>query len=447
MKKLAAMLLTVLLLLGPAMPVMANSAPISRGTINTVTYLRWGKGELFPTLALVGPGRTFDVFEYDKDWVMVLYDTWLSQGTDFTTHSFYCFVKRADITCDPPLENEDSEKADTGLGKRKGKSRKPKPTATATAGASASVAASQTATASKEPEPSVEVVDDEEYDWIIRTPGLCSVTIPYQEANITVSFALMAQKAGGTSPSSAPAFNHGIRTPYAAMGAYQMLSPMADILENMGVSGFLQGSGGVDVSGQTSGSKFYLDTGAMDPALVNFTVRMQGQYTLNPKVTGENASGEFSASGSMPLDLPVQLRKAGGGYSFVLVGMRPGGGDLTFPAVLEKTFADPDRWDKEARDADRRREEADRMLKELKEKIKQRTQEEYQKKQAEKANEESRVTEPIIVKDSQGNDVELAPLVPVTEDPLAPLVPVTDDLLAPLVPTPDEEVADFPSRP
>ena len=467
MKKLLALLLSVLLLL-PAMPAAAapeakanalpNSDPISHGTINKVTYLRWGKSELFPTLALVGPGQEFDVYEYDKDWVMVLYDTWVSQGmSGGSSQSFYCYVKRADITCDPVLEGDESDKADTGPGKRKGKKPKPMPTAGASADATAPQVSSDS---SAEPEPTVEVTDDEEYDWIIRTPGTCNVTVRYQESVITCSFALMAQKAGGTAPSSDPTYNHSMHTPYAAMGVFQMVSPMADVLENLGVSGFLQGTGGVEIIGQTAGAKFFLDTGAMDPALVNFTLNMQGQYTINPKVTDGNLTGELSMSGQMPFPLPVQLKKSGSGYKFVLVGMRPGGGDLTFPAVLEKTFADPDRWDKEAKEADRRRKEADRLLKELLEKIKKQTQDEYNKQQQQGAGEESADTDPMTVPGEKGEDIPLAPLVTedplaplVSEDPLAPLVSedplaplTTEDPLAPLVPSGDEDVNDFPSR-
>ncbi len=461
MKKAISLLLCLLLLFpagaGLAEPAARpNSEAISHGTINKVTYLRWGKSELFPTLAMVGPGQEFDVYEYDKDWVMVLYETWVSQGmSGGSSQSFYCFVKRADITCDPELEGDESDKADTGPGKRKGKKPKPKPTAGSSAEATAPQASPDGST---EPEPSVEV-DEEEYDWIIRTPGTCSVTVEYQQAVITCSFALMAQKAGGTAPSSDPAFNHNMHTPYAAMGVFQMVSPMASVLENMGVSSFLEGTGGVEIIGQTAGSKFYLDTGAMDPALVNFTINMQGQYTLNPKVTDGNLTGQLSMSGEMPFQLPVQLKKAGSGYQFVLKGMKPGGGDLTFPAVLEKAFADPDRWDKEAKEADRRRKEADRLLKELLEKIKKQTQDEYNKQQG-GAGGDSETTGPMTVPGEDGEDIPLAPLVTddplaplVSEEPLAPLVSeeplaplVTEDPLAPLTPTGDEEVHDFPSR-
>lgn len=472
MKRLLALLLTVMML-GQALPAGAapaakrpNSDPIAEGTINKVTYIYWGKGEMFPVLALVGPGKKLDVYEYDKNWVMVLYDTWVSQGYSGSAQSFYGYVKRADITCDPELTGDESAKADTGPGKRKGKKPKPQPTA----GASAEPTAPQeSAGESAEPEPTVETVDDEEYDWIIRTPGMCNVTIQYQQATITCSFALMAQKAGGTAPSSDPAFNHGMHTPYAAMGAYSMVAPMQSIIENMGeASQFLQGSGGVEIIAQTAGAQFFLDTGAMDPALVNFTINMDAVATLNPKVTDGNITGQYEQTINMPYTLPVQLKKAGGGYKFVLVGMKPGGGNLEFPAVLEKAFADPDRWDKEAKNADKRREEAEKLRKKMLEKLKKQMQDEYKKQQEDKTKADSESTDPMTVPGENGEDIPLAPLV--TEDPLAPLVTVeplatlgtveplatlgteeplatlgTEEPLWPLTPQNGEEVNGFPS--
>jgi hypothetical protein len=141
--------------------------------------------------------------------------------------------------------------------------------------------------------------------------------------------------------------------------------------------------------------------------------------------------------------------------------MKPGGGDLTFPAVLEKTFADPERWDKEAKDADRRREEAERLRKKLLEKIKKQMQDEYNRQQQEANQDGTEKTDPMTVEGEDGEDIPLAPLV--TPDPLATLAPeeplatldtlptpapLEDDNppLVPLVPSSDENVNDFPQH-
>jgi hypothetical protein len=469
MKKALAVLIVFLLIVqslpfGTATAADSSSSnisdPISHGRMNTVTYVYWGKSELFPRMGMVGPNDEFDVYEYDENWVMILYDTYVTQGYTGSAHSFFGYVKRNEITCDPQLEEGSSAKADTGPGKRKGKKPKtPKPTDVQSTDVQ-STAAESTGKSEEtgEPEPSVPVNEDEEFDWIIRTPGICSVTVPVEEAVFTCSFALMAQKAGGVGPSSDPAFNHGMHTPYAATVFFGMVSPMSDYIKNLGeASNFLSGSGGIDISGQAAGSTFYLDTGALDPALVNFSVTLQATATFDPSVTDGNLTvnaGTFSTSQSFPL--PVQLKKAGKGYRFILKGMKPGGGDLEFPAVLEKTFSDPEKWDKAARDEDKRRAEAERLRKKLLEKIR----ESMKKEQEAKAKAES--SKQTDFDSLEG--IDLAPLDPLdgvsltepdpldgaslTEpDPLdgASLTDSSDEALAPLWPAGGEGVSDFPS--
>lgn len=466
MKKMLAVFVVLALVL-QAMPAVAatssgmpNSDPISKGTINKVTYLYWGKSEMYPTLALVGPGEKFDVYEYDKNWVMVLYDTWVSQGAGGSVQSFYCYVKRADITCDPKLDGDASAKADTGPGKRPGKKPKPQQSPGATSEESAAPTEGPTAEESAEPEPTVE--DQDEYDWIIRTPGVCNVTVHVEQMDFTCSFALMAQKAGGTAPSSDPAYNHGMHTAYAATAFYGMVATTQGLVDNVGMSSFWNGSGGIEITGQAPAATFYIDTGAEDFALVNFTVNLDATAILNPKITdGRITVDAGTSSVNMPFPLPVQLKKVGSGYKFVLPGMKPGGGDLTFPAVLEKSFADPNRWDKAAKDADKRRKEAEKLIKQLLDKIKKQMQDELAKQQN-TGNDGASTTDPMTVTVDDGKEVPLAPLVTpepdvslaplVTEEPLAslaPLVPAdTDELapLAPLVPSSDEGASDFPSH-
>lgn len=481
MKKLLVLILSVFLIL-QSIPIIASedqykdsaySDPISAGTINTVTYVRWGRSELFAAMGLVGPGTKMDVYEYDKEWVMVLYDTYIQQGYTTYAHSFYGFVKRSDITCDPELEGDKSAKAETGPGKRKGK--KPK-TPKKTKESAEDETTLPEDTKSEEPEDEEDVKDasenepdstveisDEEYDWIIRTPGMCNVTIPFKEAIFTCSFALMAQKAGGLGPSSDPAFNHGMHTPYAATAFFGMVAPMQDMLDNMGAGGFLSGSGGIKITGQAGGSTFYIDTASLDPALVNFSVKLMATSTLDPKITDGNITTNIAPiSTTQEFPLPVQLKKTGKGYKFILPGMKPGGGDLEFPAVLEKTFSDPDKWEKAAKEADRRRKEAERRRKEMQKQMEQQMKEELAQKEKEKDQNPSEKTD--LLTDENGNPIPLAPLVP-SEDTdttgnsgsdsddidLAPLVPAedtgksgssggdSDDIdLAPLVPADDE---------
>ena len=187
--------------------------------------------------------------------------------------------------------------------------------------------------------------------------------------------------------------------------------------------------------------------------MVNFTITLESTGIFNPSVTdGQITVDAGTTTVSQPFPLPVQLKRSGGGYKFVLPGMRPSGGNLEFPAVLEKTFTDPDQWDKEARDADKRRAEAEKLRKQMLEKLKKQIQDEYRRQQQEnsKNDSESTTADPLSVTDEQGEDIDLAPLTPATEEiPLETLVPATEsgpDPLASLVPEPGEAVEDFPNR-
>ena len=173
---------------GPMMRIRPRRrSPAASST--TVTYIRWGKSELFPVLAMVGPGTELDIYEYDQTWVLVLYETMVTQGSQAYAHAFYGYMKRSDITCDPDLEGEASDKANTGPGKRKG--RKPRTNTETSAGTgetqpTASGPSDQNGRGQNRKQ-TVER-DDEGYDWIIRTPGLCNVTIQVDEAVFYLQF-------------------------------------------------------------------------------------------------------------------------------------------------------------------------------------------------------------------------------------------------------------------
>ena len=425
MKKTLAMTLMILLFLGAAMPVPGEaSPPLSSGVVNQTANIYWGKGTQFPILAAVSAGIKLDVYEYDANWVLVLYKTYATYQGKTVNHSFFGYLMRDAITCDPPLEGESSPKADTGPGKKKGKRPKPR---TGEQQPEASPAPSEAPEGTNEPDVTAEPQD--EFDWIIRTNGLQSQKVIVDGTTITCSFSLMAQKAGGTSPSSDSAFNRGMRTPYAATAFYAMKFSTADYLAEQGLA-WLTGEGGFDVTLKTAGATFYLDTGAEDFAMVSFTLPAQGEGALDPSITGETGNGTVKAdAGSTSLSgkssVSIQIKKSGSGYQFVLLGLKPGGGNLEFPAVLEKTFADPDRFDKEAAKEDARREKAeaerDRMQEEMKK----------------KAEEAAKATVEPLAPLTPVEDLPLAPLTPLGDEPLAPLAPLTpvdDDVLAPLAP-------------
>jgi len=456
------------------------SKPLSKATMKKSSNIYWGKNEAFPVMGIAFFNQQFDVYEYNKEWVMILYDTYLTQGSNGKPHSFFGYVKRSDTTCDPELDGDESKKAETGLGKKKGK--KPKTPKQDNKSDSEDVADPEDNDTSDDsddpdddndsnddesaPDEDVDIeISDEDYDWIIRTPGLCTVTIPVEQSNFHCSFSLIAQKAGGIGPSSDSGFNHGIRTPYAATAFFSMVSPMQETLQNSGISNILSGSGGVEIIGQAAGATFFIDTASLDPALVNFNISLNATATLDPKITDGNITGSLGISVAQVFPLPVQLKKSGESYKFVLKGMKPGGGDLEFPAILEKTFSDEDRWDKAAKDADRKRAEAEKIRKKILEKIKKQVQDEWSKQTTPQKETES--TEPLpelaplepLKPDSTDNDstkpeeeFELAPLEPLKPDDTDTKGDTTsngteeDPVLAPLWPLTDEAVNDFPSK-
>jgi hypothetical protein len=102
-----------------------------------------------------------------------------------------------------------------------------------------------------------------------------------------------------------------MHTPYAAMGSFGMVAPMQDVIDNIGLSEYMTGSGGVEIIGQTGGSTFYIDTGAIDFSLVSFTLNMDATATLNPKIVDvQGNSGSFEMTMDQKLPLPVQLPPA-----------------------------------------------------------------------------------------------------------------------------------------
>ena len=407
--------------------------PIASGKTNKIAYIYWGKSEMYPVISMVGSDTKLDIYEYDKDWVLVLYEKFIKVENKGQAQAFYGYLKRSDITCDPALVNDVSVKADTGLGKRKGNepnktvagsSRDTSEATDTTEAKSTSPSQATTKPSDTKSETSVEQL--EEYDWIIRTPGLCKKTIKFDVADFVCSFEIMAEKFGGVAASSDPLFNNGLHNPYAAMGFFSMEAPTESIVENIGMSGLWSGSDGINMFGQAPGTKIYMDTKSDDFSLINFTINFNMNSSFGVSITTNDSNNikvkapTITAKSSVPFK--IQLKKLGKGYVFVLLNMKPGGGNLEFPAVLEKAMSDPDKYKKEAKAADERRKAAEELRKQKLDKLK-------------KGNG---------IKDSSGKDTDLAPLVP-PEDDLAPLVPKEDDL-ASLVPVEGDEANSFPSQ-
>jgi hypothetical protein len=427
MKKAMVLILAFFIMSGIPLPALCEATPpISSGTVNKTTIIYWGKGEQFPILATVNAGEKLDVYEYDANWVLVLYKTYVTSGGEFSEHSFYGYIKRSDITCDPPLSGDASARADTGPGKKKGK--RPKPIATSQP-AEPTPAPTKAPTQTEQPDVTVEPM--EEFDWIIRTEGLqVKDTRGYSNILVTCSFSLMAQKAGGSAASSDPAFNGGMHVPYAAMAFLSLKWSAQETLTDFGVND-VTGTGGLDMNLQASGVAFYLDTGVEDFALVGFSLPMRGSIGGAVTVTGEAGSAHREVPvETLNVSINIQLKKSGAGYQLALSGLPAGVNGVEFPAILEKTFADPDRFDKEAAEADARRKKAEAER------------DKWLEEQKQKAEEAAKATEYPLAPLTPTED-PLAPLTP-TEDPLAPLTP-TGEPLAPLTPSQEDEAPPFPS--
>ena len=456
-----------------------NSPPIAEGKTNRSTNVYWGRSEMFPAMVRLTVNTGVDIYEYDKDWVMVLYNTTVTYAGTSSAQSFYGFVKRTHVTCDPPLDGDKSEKAKTGPGRPKKQT--PKKEAPSDDG-SAPGDKPEPSRDNPKTEPSIPVEELEEYDWIIRTPGKCRVDVDAGDGVVyTAEFAMMAQKFGGVAPSSDPLYNDGKSNPYAASGFFSLTTEMADMLENLGVSKELAGFGGVNLTGQCPGSVFYINTKSADAITASFTLDMQATATVNPLVTDGIVKQEFNMSTQSKLSLPVQLRGGSGGYKFIISGMRPGGGDLVFPAVLEKTFTDSktrDKWKKEAKDADLKRkqmEEAKRKAKDLQDKVFDQMKEDAKRDMESKEFEPEPLTvpegeeefkpEPLTVPEGEDEvelspltvpdgdkEVELSPLsVPEGEKELEPeplVVPDSDKAIepGPLTVPDGDRVDNFPDR-
>lgn len=352
-----------------------TSPPIAQGKTKKHTYIYWGKDEAFPTIASLSSGEIIDIYEYDSKWVLTKHKTWVTYNGETSIREFYGYVKRADIVCEPPLKGEKSQNAETGPGKRKGR-----PPKKIQPEAPTETPPEEETPQPDEPTPPIPIEDLMEYDWIIRTPGVCSQTIDFGDgAKFKAQFSLMAIKFGGYTASSLPVFNDGHHNPYVGYVSFSLNQSMQELVDEMGLDIF-KGTGGISIESFNSDARFHIDSQTDNGTKAIITINTLATSTLNPQIMDEYwglvVGGElFQSTQVMPLD--IKLEPSGSGYRMVLLNMRPGGGDLKFPAMLEKfplsdiDKAERERIQKEKDEEARRkaREAQKKALEELKKKL------------------------------------------------------------------------------
>ncbi len=405
-----------------------TSPPIAKGKMKTASKVYWGKNEIFPTIGTLYMNEEIDIYEYDKDWVLTLYDTYITYNNSTVSHSFYGYVKREDVLCEPPLKGEKSKKAETGPGKRKGKKpKKPSPGGSATPEPTGDAT-----TKPDEPESSETATEDlMEYDWIIRTPGVCQLTVDLGEGmRYVCRFGLYAMKFGGYSASSLPVYNDGVSNPYVGYVSLSMKQKMQDMLDGSNLD-FLKGFGGTSIDAVNHNARFKIDSQADNGTNTIISIMTNTTSVLDPKIIDDNmnieAGGEmFRDERVAPLDL--KLVGSGGEYKLLVLNMRPGGGDLSFPSMLEKfplddiTKAERERKQKELQEEQRRKakEEQEKALKEWEEKMK-----EGMEKELDEESKKGEETEIEIVPLEPINTPEIVPLEPINTPEIVSLTPLT----------------------
>lgn len=394
-----------------------TSPPIAQGKIKRHTYIYWGKDEAFPTIAWLNSGEMIDIYEYDSKWVLTKHQTWVTYNGETTIREFYGYVKRADVVCEPPLKGEKSPKAETGPGKRKGRPpRKRQP------GDPPETPPEEETPQPEDPTPPITTEDLMEYDWIIRTPGVCKQTIDLGDgAKFKAQFSLMAIKFGGYTASSLPVFNDGNHNPYVGYASFSLNQSMGELVDELDLD-FLTGTGGISIESFNSDARFHIDSQTDNGTKTIITIDMLATSTLNPQIMDEFwgliVGGEmYQSTQVMPLD--IKLEPSGSGYRMVLINMRPGGGDLKFPAMLEKfplsdiDKAERDRLKKEKDEEARRkaRELQKKALEDLKKKLKEEFEDEssFPDEEGEVKTDDLPKVVPLVPKDDN-DKVSVAPL-------------------------------------
>lgn len=344
-KKLVIALICITLALTayPTGSLADTTEPVTRGKVKRTTNVYWGKGEAFPVLGTLRAGSEMDIYEYDDDWVFTRYETAITCQGETDLYEFYGYVKRSDVDLDTSLMQ--STQIDTGRtrpGKRQGNP-PPLPGASgrkSSKGNETEPPGSDSPEEPENPKPTIPVEDLTEYDWIIRTPGACKKDFYFEEGQVRfrVQFDMMVIKFGGYTASSLPVYNDGDHNPYVGYVSYSIKQSMGEAISHVGIE-HLQGFGGIDLNAFNGDARFFIDSPADDGTRAIFTIDTIATGTVDPTIRdyymGIEIGGElFSSSMKMPLD--IRLEPSGEGYRLVVLNMKPGGGDVDFPAMLEK---------------------------------------------------------------------------------------------------------------
>ncbi len=283
-----------------------------------------------------------------------------------------------------------------------------------------------------------------EYDWIIRTPGVCQTVVMIDGFKYVCRFNLMAMKFGGYTPSSEAVYNDGIQNPYVGYVTLTIKNNISEFVAENNLE-HMYGSGGLDIDAYNHNARFSIFSQKDEAISALISINCYAHVVLDPLFYNEylRAGGElYNDTVVKPLD--IKLVPSGSSYEFVVLNMRPGGGDLRFPAMLEKvplddiTKAERERLKKE-QDAERQRKAREEQEKALKK----------QKAEAEKGMDDELGKEG---KNGERTDPNVAPGAPDDDDiDLAPLDPnkenESEPELAPLVPSPTPEIELAPLTP
>lgn len=345
MKKLVAILICIALASAIYTPgsLAETSGAIASGEVKRTTNVYLGKGEAFPVIGELQAGDEIDVYEYDNDWVLTRYETTVTYEGETGLYEFYGYVKRGDVDFDTSLmQSTPIGTAQNRPGKRQGNPpllpgvsgpKSPK-------GNEADPPGSDSQEEPESPEPTIPVEDLTEYDWIIRTPGACKKDFFFEDGKIryTVQFDLMVIKFGGYTASSLPVYNDGNHNPYIGYVSFSIKQSMDETISQVGIE-HLEGSGGINLNAFNGDARFTIDSPADDGTRAIFTIDTITAGSVDPTVRdnywGLEVGGNFF-SGSMKTPLDIRLEPSAGGYRLVVLNMKPGGGDVDFPAMLEK---------------------------------------------------------------------------------------------------------------
>ncbi len=323
-------------------------------------------------------------------------------------------------TIEHAINTEETEEDDAGSGILLGRPASlPKASGSSTPDDSGSSEPDTTEPAT--PVPSIPVEDLMEYDWIIRTPGVCEQVFVFEGGvKFTAQFSLMAIKFGGYTGSSLPVYNDGDHNPYVGYVSFSLKQSMKGITNQIGIE-HLQGTGGISLDAFNSDARFYVDSPADDGTRTIITIETLSNAVVDPTIHDyyqDLVVGVEFLNTSMPMPLDIRIEPAGEGYQLVLLNMKPGGGDIRFPAMLEKIpLSDIDKAERE-RIKKEQDEEALRKARELQKKVLEDWKKELSEKLENESDDPSRegdVTSQDISPGDEGSlidDIIIWPLVP-----------------------------------